>query len=664
MADINHNSGGDGYLLGIDTGGTFTDSVLLDYAGHNIISCAKTLTDHGDLARGIIRAIEKLEIEDPEKIMLVGMSSTLATNSVAEGKIRKTGLILIGYDPDLIADYHFDSGFSAADIAYFNGGHNSQGAEQASLDIDGIVSWVNANKDNLEALAVSAYFSPLNAAHEYAALEAISQLCDLPIVLGHQLSTRLDSIKRASTACLNASLVAVMHEFTLAVQRALKDRRITAPLMVVKGNGYLMPQYEAVRRPVETVLSGPAASTIGGKFFSRLDSALVIDIGGTTTDMALMRDGAVTVSEDGARVGNIVTAVRAARIRTAVVGCDSRLFIDHEGQIGIGPDRVVPLSRLAAACPAIRDDLEKLYKRRDYNWKTTDLTYWMLQRQPDPETMTAFSSTVRRLLSLLAESPQSLSAILKTSGVLHEVQLNAENLIRNGIIGVAALTPTDLLHVIQEMDNWCARTSELAVAGICQLCRKAPADFISLVLNRITAMIAEEAIVFLARENHPLPERIDGRWGRWLFDQSLGETKAAVSISISSRFPIIGIGAPAGYFVKRVAEILNARFVLPAYASVANAAGAVVGLVMTEAEALVYVHESGETRQYIMQAGQTRRHFKEEETAMDQARETVSREAREQCRSAGAKDAQVNLSETKEGPLHRILARAIGSPGI
>ena len=262
MADINHNSGGDGYLLGIDTGGTFTDSVLLDYAGHDIVSSAKTLTDHGDLARGIIRAIEKLEIEDPEKIMLVGMSSTLATNSVAEGKIRKTGLILIGYDPDLIADYHFDSGFSAADIAYFNGGHNSQGAEQASLDIDGIVSWVNANKDNLEALAVSGYFSPLNAAHEYAALEAISQLCDLPIVLGHQLSTRLDSIKRASTACLNASLVAVMHEFTLAVQRALKDRRITAPLMVVKGNGYLMPQYEAVRRPVETVLSGPAASSM------------------------------------------------------------------------------------------------------------------------------------------------------------------------------------------------------------------------------------------------------------------------------------------------------------------------------------------------------------------------------------------------------------------
>lgn len=664
MTNMNHSQAGSGYLLGIDTGGTFTDSVLLDYTGHNIISCAKTLTDHGDLARGIIRAIEKLEIEDPEKIMLVGMSSTLATNSVAEGKIRKTGLILIGYDPQLITDYHFDSGFSAAEIAYFNGGHNSQGEEQMPLDIDGIVSWVTANKDTLEALAVSSYFSPLNASHESAALEAISRLCDLPIVLGHQLSTRLDSIKRASTACLNASLVAVMHEFTLAVQRALSDRRITAPLMVVKGNGYLMPQNEAVLRPVETVLSGPAASTIGGKFFSRLDSALVIDIGGTTTDMALMRNGAVAVSDDGARVGDIVTAVRAARIRTAVVGCDSKLYIDHEGQINIGPDRVIPLARLAASFPAITEDLEIINKRRGYVWKSTDLTYWLLQKQPDPEAMTAFSSTIRRLFSLLTERPLNLSAILKTTGVHHEVQLNAEALIRNGIIGVATLTPTDLLHATKEMNNWCGRTSELAVAGICQLCRKTPADFISLVLNRITAMIAEEAIVFLARENHPLPERIDGKWGRWLFDQSLGEKKAAVSISISSRFPIIGIGAPAGYFIKRVADILNARFVLPEYASVANAAGAVVGLIMTESEALVYVHESGETRQYIMQAGETRQHFKEEETALDYARETVSGEAREKCRSAGAKDAQVNLSETKEGPLHRILARAIGSPGI
>ncbi len=664
MASINHSQANGGYLLGIDTGGTFTDSVLLDYAGHNIVSSAKTLTDHGDLARGIIRAIEKLKIDDPEKIMLVGMSSTLATNSVAEGKIRKTGLILIGYDPDLISDYQFDSGFSAAQIAYFHGGHTSQGEEQAPLDIDGIITWVKENKDHLEALAVSSYFSPLNTAHELAALETISQLCDLPIVLGHQLSTRLDSIKRASTACLNASLVAVMHEFTTAVQRALRDRRITAPLMVVKGNGYLMPQNEAVLRPVETVLSGPAASAIGGKFFSQLDSALVIDIGGTTTDMALMRDGAVAVSEDGARVGDINTAVRAARIRTAVVGCDSKIYIDHEGQIGIGPDRVIPLSRLAASFPTVKEDLERLDKRRGYIWNSTDLTYWLLQKQPEPEVLAACSSPVRHLFSLLTEKPQSLSAVLKTTGVHHEVQLDAETLIRNGNIGVATLTPTDLLHAGNEMDNWCARTSELAVSGICQLCRKTPADFIQPVLDRITAMIAEEAIVFLARERHPLPERIDGKWGRWLFDQSLGEKKAAVSISISSRFPVIGIGAPAGYFVKRVADILNAQFVLPEYASVANAAGAVVGLIMTEAEALVYVHESGETRQFIMQSGESRRVFKEEKTAMEFARETVSRTAQEKCCTAGAKAPRVTLSETVEGPLNRILARALGSPGI
>ncbi len=664
MTAKNHTLSGGGYLLGIDTGGTFTDSVLLDYAGHDIVSSAKTLTDHGDLARGIIRAIEKLEINDPASILLVGMSSTLATNSVAEGKIRRTGLILIGYDSDLVSSYGFEAGFSAEKIAYFRGGHTSQGEEQAKLDIDGIIAWVKSNQHDLEALAVSSYFSPLNASHEYAAMEAISRLCDLPIVLGHQLSTRLDSVKRASTACLNASLVAVMHEFTAAVQRALRDRRITAPLMVVKGNGYLMPQAEAVRRPVETVLSGPAASAIGGKFFSQVDSALVIDIGGTTTDMALMREGAVAVADEGARVGDIKTAVRAARIRTAVIGCDSKLFIDHEGRVGIGPDRAIPLSRLAASFPEVRDDFEKLNKRRGYGWKSTDLIYWVLQKEPAPEILASFSPAVRRMFSVLSERPWSLATILTNTGVHHEVQLNAETLIRDGIIGVATVTPTDLLHVTGEMNNWCAQTSRLALSGICRLFQKREKDFVKLVLDRMTAMIAEEAIVFLAREKHHLPEKIDGKWGRWLFDQSLGGEKETVTVSISSEFPVIGIGAPAGYFVKRVARVLNARFILPEYAPVANAAGAVVGLIMVEAEALVYVRESGEIRQYVVQAGENRRVFKDEQAAVDYARKAVTFASREKCRDAGAKDSRAVVSETTEGPLRRILARAVGSPGI
>ncbi|MFP4038972.1 MAG: hydantoinase/oxoprolinase N-terminal domain-containing protein [Desulfosudaceae bacterium] len=654
------------YLLGIDTGGTFTDGVLLDYKTRAVLSSAKTLTTYGDLARGVTEVIGRLDIDDPALVELVGISSTLATNSVAEGKTRRTGLLLIGYDPDLISQYKLDDDFGTDIVAYFKGGHTSQGEEQAPLDLAGIEKWVTDNRNEVEALAVSSYFSPLNSTHEQAVLEAVSRISELPVVLGHQLSTRLDSIKRASTACLNASLVAVMHEFTAAVQQALKSRRVTAPLMVVKGNGSLMPQTEAISKPVETVLSGPAASTIGGRFFSETDNALVIDIGGTTTDMALMRDNHVAISEEGARVGEIKTAVRAARIRTAVVGCDSRVHTNADGELLVGPDRVVPLSRLAADFPNIREDLERLKKRRGYIWKASDLVYWFQQKKPDPETLDTLTPAARRLFKVLGDAPQSLSAVLQVTGVHHEVQLNAEDLMRRGYLGVATLTPTDLLHFLDEMDNWCRETARLAVSSLSLMCGRKTEDLVNHVLDGIIATITEEAIVFLAREkNKRLPENIDGKWGRWFFDKALAkEEDSLLSFSMASRCPVIGIGAPAGYFVKRVARALHSSFLLPEHAAVANAAGAVVGMIMIETEFLVYVRESGEVRKYIVQGSQENLAFKEEEEALRYARQSAEAQAAEKCRASGAVEPQVDISETSEGPLRRIIARAVGNPGF
>ncbi|MDY6904707.1 MAG: hydantoinase/oxoprolinase family protein [Thermodesulfobacteriota bacterium] len=661
------------YLLGIDTGGTFTDGVLLDYRTREILSAAKTLTTYGDLAKGVTRILASLDITAPERIELVGISSTLATNSVAEGKTRKTGLILIGYDPDLIDGFGLGDNFAAHKVAYFKGGHTSQGEEQAPLDLDGITAWVEDNKEDLEAIAVSSYFSPLNASHENRVFETISHVSDLPIVLGHQLSTRLDSIKRASTACLNASLVAVMHEFAAAVQAALNQRDIKAPLMVVKGNGSLMPHTEAVKKPVETVLSGPAASTIGGRFFSDEQDALVIDVGGTTTDMALMQNGGVAISEEGARVGKIKTAVRAARIRTAVIGCDSRIYFNADREILIGPDRVVPLCRLASNFSGVRETFADLAKRRGYIWKPTDLVYWFLNKAPSPDNAhdnssddsDTFPPAIHRLFKLLEAGPQSLTDILKATGVHHEVQLNVDNLMQRGYIGIATLTPTDLLHASDEMTNWCTETANMALTGMCHLCDSDPESFIATTLDRIVATMTEEAMVFLARERQQrLPELIDGKWGQWFFSQSLAGQDTLLSVRISSTVPVIGIGAPAGYFVKRVAEALNARFILPEHAHVANAAGAVVGMVMVEAEALVYVKESGETRKYIVQVEAENIDFKEEQTACQFARQKVTDQAKEKCVAAGASSPQVTTKETTEGPLRRIVAWAVGTPGL
>ena len=654
------------YVVGIDTGGTYTDAVLLDYRSRSVIAFSKTLTTHDNLTLGISKALNGLQIEEADSIRLVGVSSTLATNSIAEGKERQTGLLLIGYDQDLIAAYDLTAKFPTTHWAHFKGGHTTQGLEKEALDLKSIREWVRLNSDKVEALAISGYFSPLNPLHEERALAVVRQTCSLPVVLGHHLSTKLDSIKRATTACLNASLVAVMQEFIEAVRKSLDNRGIHSPLMIVKGDGSLISAAEAIHKPVETVLSGPAASAIGGRFLSGLGNALVIDVGGTTTDLALVDNFKVTISEDGARVGMFETAVRAARIRTAGLGGDSRISIDTGGTVRVGPERVVPLSRLAAEFPQVEKEIGGLKKKRELDRRSSDLEYWFLYKENNNSLPAAENSRQQALITLLKDGPLSLTAILKKLNAYHPLQLRADTLIRQGVIEQAALTPTDLLHVTGQMDTWNVAAARQVVEYACELFSLSPDTFAEETLDLVVVRMVQEAIVFLGRQtdNNQLPGQIDGAWGNWLAGEALAGKNPHLAITIASRFPVIGIGAPAAIFVNRIASLLHADFILPDYAPVANAVGAVAGSVIVEKEAIVYARESKGSLDFVVQIEGENSDFSEDEEAFDYAEQTVVALARQGAVAAGAVDPQVMVAKSREGHLQRMVARGIGNPKL
>jgi len=654
------------YVVGIDTGGTYTDAVLLDYHSRSVISFSKTLTTRDNLTRGITRALKDLQIKEAASVRLVGVSSTLATNSIAEGKERKAGLILIGYDQELIAAYHLSAKFPTSHWAHFRGGHTTQGLEKEPLDRKGIRQWVRQNSDQVDALAISAYFSPLNPLHEDQALAVVRQTCNLPAVLGHHLSTKLDSIKRATTACLNASLVAVMQEFIEAVRESLENRGIFSPLMIVKGDGSLMPDSEAIYQPVETVLSGPAASAIGGRFLSGQGDALVIDVGGTTTDMALIDDFKVTISENGARVGAFETAVKAARIQTAALGGDSRISIDSGGALKVGPERVVPLSRLAAKYPQVEKEIGGLKKKRELDRRTSDLEYWFLNKETNAPLPANDNARQQDLIALLRNGPLSLTSILKQLKVYHPLQLMADTLIRQGIIEQATLTPTDLLHVTGRMNTWCIGTARQGVEYACELFSLQTDNFAEKTLDLVIDRMVQEAIIFLGRqtEKYQLPGQIEDPWGRRLVDEAIKKKSPYLAVTIASRFPVIGIGAPADILVKRVAQSLHTSFILPEYAPVANAVGAVAGSVIVEREAIVYARENKRARIYVVQIEGENTDFAEDEEAIDYAEQAVIKLAQEGAIAAGAVDPQVMVQKSTEGHLQRIVARGIGNPKL
>ncbi len=659
-------------VLGIDTGGTFTDGVLLDYDSRTVLAAHKSLTTKHDFSLGIENVIEGIRIEDPGAIKMVSISTTLATNAIAEGKGKRVALFLLGYDPDLIANFRLAGRFATPHFFYFRGGHDLYGREQAPLDLPGILGKIGDIRDHVDAVAISGYFSPLNPEHENRAYQAIAGVCDFPIVLGHQLSTKLGSVERATTAALNASLLAVLQDFVVSVRRAMARRRIEAPLMVVRGDGTLMSDEFAARTPVETIHSGPAASAMGGRFLTGLDDALVIDIGGTTTDLALLQAGQVTVNEEGASVGTYKTAVKAANLLSIALGGDSHITLNRERELTIGPERVTPLAYLATQSGDVKNRLKGLSRGGWSHAQPEALEFWFLLRQPPAVSRTAFTAHEQALVTLLRSGPQPLPEILKRLNVLHVSQLDVRNLLRLEIVGKAGLTPTDLLHVEGRFSPWDAEAAALAAHAFARLVGRDQAELRAQVWARMTEIITQALVVFLTGRHLPpptLPKDTD--LGRWFFQNAIRRSASHLPVletSFHLRQPIIGIGAPAGIFLKDVADVFHTDLVLPPHFEVANAVGAIAGSVVVNEEILVtpqLSQEGLEVLGYFVQADGERHVFPDADAALSHARSLGQERALGAALRSGADNPQVTIEELSDGlDAYRIRARAVGNPRL
>ncbi len=654
-------------VLGIDTGGTYTDGVLLDYQSREVLAAHKSLTTKRDFSVGIENVIRQIDIEDPAAIRMVSISTTLATNAIAEGKGKRVALLLFGYDPELIKSFSLDQRFATPEYYYFEGGHDLYGQEMKPLDLPAILAKVNEIKDQVDALAVSSYFSPLNPEHERRAFSAIEKICDLPVVLGHQLSTKLGSIERATTAALNASLLAVLQEFIVAVRQAMERREIDAPLMVVRGDGTLMSDEFAARTPVETIHSGPAASAIGGRFLSGLDDALVVDIGGTTTDFALIKSGQVTISEQGATVGGYKTAVKAADLLSIGIGGDSHIRTDHEGNYMVGPERVVPLAYLAEQYDSVYQRLKALSKR---TWEQSSpdwLEYWFLLRDPD-EGHIRLSGKQADLLDLLRSVPLPKPEILRRLGVLHVSQLSADELFRQEILGRAGLTPTDLLHTDGRFQRWNTEAAEYALQSLCKYQFEEADTIRDRIWRQMTESILRTTLSFLTRLPALEEQTQDDSLAEWFFKNSLYDLHPDLATAFSLRLPIIGIGAPAELLLREVAEKLNAELILPENFHVANAIGAVGGSVMVEEEILVYPVFSGDSLDviaYRVQSKTDSEQIEDLEEALKHAREVAAERSLSAAIRSGADQPEISMFVENDGiDSYRVRGRAMGNPRL
>jgi N-methylhydantoinase A/oxoprolinase/acetone carboxylase beta subunit len=221
--------------LGIDTGGTYTDAVLVDHDSGAVLASAKALTTRRDLAIGIGEAVTAAFAQNgvrpagregavvaPADVDMVALSTTLATNAIVEGQGSPVCLLLIGYDPELIQKYGFERDLVTQDVVYLRGGHDGVGDEVAPLDEAAAREAILARREHVEAFAVSGYFGVRNPSHELRVRALVEELTRqprgtqaapssgtqaVPVTCGHELTTRLNAVRRATTAALNARLI-------------------------------------------------------------------------------------------------------------------------------------------------------------------------------------------------------------------------------------------------------------------------------------------------------------------------------------------------------------------------------------------------------------------------------------------------------------------------
>ena len=633
------------YFLGVDTGGTYTDAVVLDAVADIVRGKAKALTTRPDLAAGVGAAIDAaLAAADvpAAEVAMVALSTTLATNALVEGQGGKVALVAIGFSEAEMARAGLDEALRGDPVIYVSGGHTHAGTEAVPFGADALKKALADLPAGITGFAVAASFATRNPAHEIAARDMIRAVAGKPVSCSHDLSQALGGPKRALTAVLNARLIGMIDGLITACEGHLARLGIAARLMVVRGDGALVSADMAREKPIETILSGPAASVAGAQWLTQEPAALISDIGGTTTDVCLLQDGRPKIDPQGARVGPFRTMVEAVAMRTTGLGGDSAVHVVEglDGGLRLGPRRVMPISLAAMNHPALVHDMLDHALAQEIapqDGGQIVLPHWKgdLPAGLDPREAA--------IAARLADGPLPLAKAV-TSRMENPA---LARMIGRGQVMLAGITPSDAAHVLGLADTWDKVAADKALTlfarrrtGGGSRIAESAAALARMIVDQLTRQTVDclleagfaedgrdwESPAHLAR--HPLTQA------------GLDRSGGLVAIELRLGVPVIGLGASAHAYYGAVGDRLGTRMILPDHADVANAIGAVVGQVRMQESGTVTGAGEGRFIAHLPSGPET---FTDSQTALAAMEDALRKVAVTKAAAAGLSDPQVSV---------------------
>ena len=651
------------YTIGIDTGGTYTDAVVInnsqnqkanndneDASGASVSSDAilasvKSLTTHGNLSLGISDALAKALIVAADKsqgtfnvgdVSLVSLSTTLATNALVEGQGSSLGVFTLGFNEAMVERTEIGKAIPDALMLNINGGHVYTGKEQQPLDVDAIREALKGPMGKVDAYAVAGHYAVRNQEHERQAQQLIGEITGATVTASCDLSDSLNGPRRALTAAFNAQIVSLIVQLENAVHESMNQLGLNAPIMIVKGDGSIASAESVMQTPIETILSGPAASVIGARYLTGEADFLISDIGGTTTDVATVIDGWPALNDAGADVGGYRTLVKAIDMKTMGLGGDSEVDIGELLKLSLLPNRALPLSMLASRWPHIEKELSLALMGQ--SGMRSAIQYLLLM----PSDSSDFSDYEKEFIGLLSTEKPTLYRTIVASA---KDRSCLRRLMNRGVVRMSGFTPSDAAHVLGHQSQWNTQAAIYA------------AELLGRATGRVMGTDVDAEIKALAQEVH---DAVVDKSTRLLINQLAGTkfdvddpliTASAngsaeikdLKIQLHSTLPIVAVGGPASIFYPKVGERLGQKVIVPDYSHVANAIGAAVGLVKSSASIEITLHENGK---FLIHSNDEIISCESGSQALEQAKQIAIEVVKQDVKAKGgkiAKDADIKV---------------------
>lgn len=627
--------------IGIDTGGTCTDAVIFDTKSHKVLSQSKTLTTKQDLKIGILKALDGLDQEAARRASYLSLSTTLATNACVEHKGGRAKLVFIGVNPAAVKKMGSEYGLPPLSEIYFmNGDAGQLTSPENTPDWKKFEQDVEGEFKIYDSVAIVQMNPKYNdGEYEIRAEKIIKKKLGLPCVRGYDLFQELNVQKRGATALLNARLLPVMEDFFDSIDRSLSELQLTLPIVIVKSDGSIMSREFAMSRPVETLLCGPAASIIGAMELSKYQDALIVDMGGTTSDVAMVKDGVPVTSESGISIGEWKTMVKGVSIDTFALGGDSAVKYKR-GKLYLDNRRCIPLCMAASQYPSMIKKLKTLVLMdRPFDYPAHE--FFVLVNEP--ENLARYTPSEQKFIKALENGPliyrEAAAAVNTSPHVLTMKRLEDE-----GTVMRIGMTPTDVMHVYGDYREFEAEASRLGAAYLASVTSLTSEDvcgeIYDLTKSRLYSNLVRIFMKYETGRELSLQECEDlEKLTTYIFRHAgLPPEGFAIRPGFTTASKLIGIGAPTRIFLSDVAKLLGTEADFPQDGKVANAIGAAMGNISTQCIIKIEPYKGIKSSYltYVISGGHETFSLPDYHDALVEAKKTARECAIERARQQGA----------------------------